>query len=361
MIYLKWVYGSSILDGKDEFKIGEVNTCNKWNKEASSWEERGGFNFSNLENILRWVSRGDTLYDVTIPKDAEVINVQNYKTPNGIFVANKIIIDNPRKVCDELTLELYKKSNMPKDAYYETIGALAISGCYETCLEIIKDKVNMNNISKVFEKYNNFIKPWHKGHINYDCYNKVLEVLEEIKNPLLINIFIDKNPYIKSITRDKVINLTGESGSGKSYYSNKYMNSDKYIVIDTDIVFGSELTTNKESLELRKIFKDKPKDYLINNFDDFYMKVLNYYKASKKTIVIDSAQYRNIKNYNILKGEIIVIRTCINTCYKRVLDRYKKINNNYDNNEYIKYKTRKKGMFSWYKAINKLLKNVDGL
>ena len=32
---------------------------------------------------------------------------------------------------------------------------------------------------------------------------------------------------------DNVINLTGESGSGKSYYSTKYKNDGNYIVIDT--------------------------------------------------------------------------------------------------------------------------------
>lgn len=36
-----------------------------------------------------------------------------------------------------------------------------------------------------------------------------------INNELLIELDIDKEPYIKKITDDKIINLTGESGSGK--------------------------------------------------------------------------------------------------------------------------------------------------
>lgn len=43
-------------------------------------------------------------------------------------------------------------------------------------------------------------------------------ILKETKNKLLIDIFISKEPYIKNIAKDKIINLTGESGSGKSYF-----------------------------------------------------------------------------------------------------------------------------------------------
>ena len=82
-------------------------------------------------------------------------------------------------------------------------------------------------------------------------------------------------------------------------------------------------------------------------------------KDTDKTIVIDSAQYRNIKDYSILKGEIIVIRTSIDNCYKRVLDRWKSINKNYNQEEYVKYAERKKGMFKWYKSINKFIETVE--
>lgn len=44
-------------------------------------------------------------------------------------------------------------------------------------------------------------------------------MLQETKKDILIDISISKEPYIKNITNDKIINLTGESGSGKSYFS----------------------------------------------------------------------------------------------------------------------------------------------
>ena len=179
-----------------------------------------------------------------------------------------------------------------------------------------------------------------------------------MKEDLFISETIDKEPYIKDITNDKIINLTGESGSGKSTYCEKYLKDDNYIVIDTDIVFSGMPSDNKESVELRNVFNNKSKDYLFTNFDEFYFKTLDYFKDSNKTIVIDSAQYRNIKDYSILKGQVIVMRTCVNTCYERTLNRWKS-NNKYNEEDYKKFAERKKGMFKWYKSLNKFLDNID--
>ena len=84
---------------------------------------------------------------------------------------------------------------------------------------------------------------------------------------------ISKEPYIKKLSDDKVINITGESGSGKSYYTKQFINNDKYIVIDTDLIF-SDMKANEETLELRKIFKNDSKEILFNDFDNFYLKIL---------------------------------------------------------------------------------------
>lgn len=68
---------------------------------------------------------------------------------------------------------------MPETTYFETIGILAARGYYNIALTIIKDKVNLKNIDLAIENYNNSIKPWHE--VNYDCYQKVKEVLMKIK------------------------------------------------------------------------------------------------------------------------------------------------------------------------------------
>lgn len=266
---------------------------------------------------------------------------------------------------DELAMNFYLKSDLPEKSYYKSLAGCAIRGYRNTCLKIIEDRVNKDNIDLVLSEINDFVSPYNSSGTatnGYEVYNEVMDYLKEIKSDLLISRFIDKETFIKDLTNDKVINITGESGSGKSYFSDKYIKNDNYIVIDTDVVFSDNESENIESVELRAVFNDKPKDYLFTNFDEFYLKVLDYFKDSNKTIVIDSAQYRNIKNYSILKGKIIVMRTSINTCYERVLNRWKTImKNNYNEEEYVKYADRKKGMFSWYKGINQFLNNVDRL
>ena len=177
----------------------------------------------------------------------------------------------------------------------------------------------------------------------------------------LISLSVDKEPYIKDITKDKVINLTGESGSGKSYFSGKYMKDDNYIVIDTDVVFSNGITENAECLKLREVFKDETKDILFTDFDSCYQKILNHFKDSNKTIVIDSAQFRNIKDYSILKGKVIVMRTSIDTCYKRVLNRFNIKNPNATDVEREKFANKKLGMYKWYKSLNKFLEKIDRL
>ena len=220
------------------------------------------------------------------------------------------------------------------------------------------------NAIKIFKKAGFIHSDKEEINIKFNKEEKAKELLitKEMyfKNKeLFISETIDKEPYIKDITDDRIINLTGESGSGKSYFSNKYINDNNYIVIDTDIVFSNKESDNKESIDLRKIFKDKPKDYLFTNFDDFYKKVLDYFKDSNKTIVIDSAQYRNIKDVTILKGKLIVMRTSIKTCYERVLSRFDINNPNATKEEKENFAKKKQGMFSWYKAINIFIKNVD--
>lgn len=361
--YLKVMFGNmSSADNSVHYKVDEINVSDKWNPSADNQKEMGGFNFSTEDKILRWLVRGDTLYDVEIPKDAEVINCPSESAPNGVFRSNKIILHNPRIITDDTAMNLYFKSNLPEKSYYKSLIGCAIRGYRNTCIKIIKDKVNQDNIDIVLSEVNDFVTPYKSSGTaenGVEVYDEVMQYLDEIKSDLLISRFIDKKPYIKDITKDKVINLTGESGSGKSYFSNKYLNDDNYIVIDTDIVFSDKLSDNKESVELRKIFNNKPKDYLFTDFDDFYTKILDYFKNTDKTIVIDSAQYRNIKDCSILKGKIIVMRTSIETCYERVLNRWKSNMKTYTKEEYIKYATRKLGMFKWYKGLNKFLKKIN--
>lgn len=183
--YLKVMFGtSSSANNNLKYKIDEINISNKWNPSAQDSKEMGGFNFSTEDKILRWLIRGDTLYDVEIPDDAEVIDCPSKSAPHGVFRSNKIILHNPRKVTDEIALDLYKKSRLPEVSYYKALAGCAIRGYRNTCLEIIKDKVDKNNIDLVLSEIDDFVSPFRNDDTKNELkvYEKVMEILNRIKD-----------------------------------------------------------------------------------------------------------------------------------------------------------------------------------
>ena len=88
--YVKVMFGTTSGAKKDfEYKLNEVNISNNWNPKGKSGKEFIGFNYASEECILRWLHRGDTIYDVEIPDDAEVVKLEGATI---IYRANKIII-----------------------------------------------------------------------------------------------------------------------------------------------------------------------------------------------------------------------------------------------------------------------------
>lgn len=368
MKYLKWCFGNNLAYKENEqFEVGEVLVSDEWDPHNADWDKHGGFNLTNEKCAFRWVSRGDTLYEAELPDDAEIVEVPNYKTPGGIFIANKIILKNPKPISEEMLIDFYKKSDLPLNTYFECIGIYSARGYYDLALMLIKDKVNMDNIDDAIETFNNSIKPWHK--VNYEIYNKVKQALEEIKSNLDINLFISKEPYVKQLTNDKIINLTGQSGSGKSTYANNNFNSNEYEIIDTDEIFNEVRYEKSSGLnkKLGEYFREKYDTLpnLMNDFDLIYNEILEYCKNFDKTIVIDCAQFPCVKDISILKGKIIIIRTDIDTCYNRTISRWinshKQKGLDYTEEELNKYKERKKGIYLWYKETNNFINKIDEL
>lgn len=177
-----------------------------------------------------------------------------------------------------------------------------------------------------------------------------------------ITISENKEPYHKVLTSDKVINIAGGTGSGKTTYTKKYEDNDEYIIIDTDEIKDDRLPKNlNEALLKEYLFKKyncKELD-IVNDFDIIYQDILDYFKNKNKTIVIDSAQFSCIKDISILKGEIIIIRTCVDECFNRCIERFKKNKIFYEEAELEKYKERKKGMYEWYKKYNELIEKLE--
>ena len=175
--YVRVMYGLKSDASGYEFKLNEINEANNWYKEDGTTNPIGGFYFSTEEGIVRWLLRGNIIYDVEIPKDAIVVEE---KGSNIVFRSNKIIIKNPRKITDEYAIELYKKSKLPETIYYRVIGILAMCGYEKASLEVIKDKVNSNNLDEVIE-YVISTNIYLNEKRDKDCYNRIVEKLESFK------------------------------------------------------------------------------------------------------------------------------------------------------------------------------------
>jgi hypothetical protein len=136
-------------DGR-RFPINEVVVADKKiNFNAEEQVEMGGFCVSTFDYIFRWLIRGDTLCKVIIPENEKI-----YKTvsENGIYIAEKIILTNPKKIDDNFATELYLNSNLPAVSYFKVMTACAICGYIKTALRVCEDKVNEENVDiAIFE------------------------------------------------------------------------------------------------------------------------------------------------------------------------------------------------------------------
>lgn len=341
----------STLDPSFHFKIGEVNVV----KDGSY------FYFSTENRIFSQINEGDTFYSVSVPDDALISTVPSKLCPKGILKTNQIILSNPVVIDDKLATHLYKISKLPKLSYYKLLASSALMGYRDTCYEIIKDKVRLSNIHNVIKEYSSYLKPGDTYLPSVsNLYYEILGYLKEIEDYYLISRFVSKKPYYKELSDDKIINLTGESGSGKSYFVKYSLDKDKYLVVDTDRIFGKCDDLKDYEKGIKELFKDCDSNYLISSFDDFYLKLLEYLKDESKTIIIDSAQFRNIKDVSILKGQVVVMRTSISECFSRCIKRLKE-NNLDDSKNLDEYIEHKKKIFKWYHSLNDFILRVEGL
>ena len=182
MKYVKVMNGLTSHANGYEYKIDEVNIADNWNPNADNAKNMGGFNFSTEDKILRWLVRGDTIYDVEIPEDTEIVNVESIATPNGVFRSNKIILRNPRPITDEYAYELYLKSNIPEKSYYKALAGLMVRGYEKTAMKLIQDKVNESNIDIVLSEINDFIEPFKNDDSNNnEIFKEIMDYLMKIK------------------------------------------------------------------------------------------------------------------------------------------------------------------------------------
>ena len=165
-----------------EFKLNEIITANNWNPSEIEPEKMGGFNFSTEDKILRFIFRGDTIYDVIIPDGAEVIKVDN---ENGIYRANKIIVTNPKTITEDMVIDIYKKSTLPINRYFQCIYCLLFRKYINASKYIINDLVNKNNINEAIKEFEDFASRSNGNDTRIFAYDKLFPEAKEIYNLLL--------------------------------------------------------------------------------------------------------------------------------------------------------------------------------
>lgn len=171
-------------DGR-RFPIDEIVVAdNKVDLNATEVTKIGGFCISTYEYIFRWLFRGDTLCEVKISRDSKI-----YKTvsENGIYISEKIILTNPKKIDDDFAMELYLNSTLPEISYFKAMTACAICGYINTALKVCEDKVNKENVDIAISELEDFCK--RREEENYitnilaiESIKMLYDKLKQIKN-----------------------------------------------------------------------------------------------------------------------------------------------------------------------------------
>ncbi|MEI3508863.1 MAG: hypothetical protein V8R01_07205 [Bacilli bacterium] len=162
-----------------------------------------------------------------------------------------------------------------------------------------------------------------------------------MKKEFKIYLFKDKEDYIKVITEDNIYNITGEKGSGKSYFGNMKDNDEKCAVIHLDPTFTPEGSKYHDySSKIRKRLIDKYGEDLnpYKSFEsEYYDEIIEFLKSINKESYIEGGSISEIQNISKIVGTIVVKRTGVLKCFLRVLKR------DYHNDYFMKISIEKHG------------------
>ena len=178
--FVKVMDGNRSNAGGFEYKLDEIMISDNWNPMETEPEKMGGFNFGTEDKILRWLHRGNTIYDIIIPDDAEIVLCNEEK---GIWRANKIIITNPKIITDEVVIELYKKTTLTNKILAQCLQTLIWKNRIEISKYIIIDRVNKENVDEFINEFETYTKKSEK--FNYYELGKdskiIYDMLKKIK------------------------------------------------------------------------------------------------------------------------------------------------------------------------------------
>lgn len=191
-----------------------------------------------------------------------------------------------------------------------------------------------------------------------------------IKNEKL-HLFKDKKDYEKTLTKDKVINIIGLKGSGKTTNTLDYINNEEYVIINCDLLYELPDNTaieNKYLIEIREQLKLKYKEIPKGiEFINCYNDIIKYVNNKDKKLIIEGNALLHID----LKGKVIVKRTAIIKCFFRTIKR------DYPNEYFLNQEINKHGkilgrisrlisiikrrkkIFFEYKIINNIINTLN--
>ena len=137
-----------------------------------------------------------------------------------------------------------------------------------------------------------------------------------------IYLLKDQNDFVKKLTNDKVINIIGTKGSGKTTSSLKYIENDDYIVVNLDRLFDlpETLKFDKELIKIQNMLKKKYGSIKEQEFTEYYFDIINYILDKNKEALIEGNSIQGIEP-SLLKGTIIIKRTAVLKSFIRAVKR----------------------------------------
>lgn len=149
-----------------------------WNPAGDGPAEIGGFNIATEAAMLRWICRGNILYDVILPEDAEIVYPPNDQIQGELARVNKLILTNPRPMTDEIAMHFYKKAKFHHQEYFKILVICAICGHTKTCEAILHDHVTPVNARECLMVWDSFLTPEHCSYpYNPELYRNIRKLL----------------------------------------------------------------------------------------------------------------------------------------------------------------------------------------
>ena len=179
--FVRVMDGTKSNAGRFEYKLDEINVSNNWNPNETEPDKMGGFNFGSEDKILRWLHRGDTIYDVIVPENAEIVLCNEEK---GVWRANKIIVTNPRIITDDVVMELYNKTTLSNKVLAQCLQTLLWKNRLEISKYIIRDRVNKENVDEFIKEFEDYNKKAEK--FNYDELGEDSKVIYDMLNKIRV-------------------------------------------------------------------------------------------------------------------------------------------------------------------------------